>query len=400
MQPGEQGLFERRQRDHRRIGIVDRKVGLGRDLAQYQQIGDRDKRKDDPDRCVAGDRLDPAQRVVNDVGQHDCAGKGQQYVEQSPHRRHVGPACNARDAGLACLQMHNVEQGDVRNYRRQERVLDDLRIGHADVLGHQECRRAHHRRHDLAINARSDLDRACLCRAVADALHQRNRERAAGHDIGDRRAGNHAHQARRDHRSLRWSAPHVAEQRKRDLDEIVAGASFFQQRAEQHEKEDIACRYSQSNAEHPLGRQPVVRNGLAQRNPLVRDHLGHVRPGECVTEHQQRDDRERRADDAPCRFQQKQHAKYRSRDVERGRLAGSRRDLGIEQEQIGAAERGHPRQCPVLQWDAIARRALGEGIREIGEKQPEAKMQRSHLCRVEIENVEDEWQRRCVPELQ
>ncbi len=296
--------------------------------------------------------------------------------------------------------MHDVEQRDVGNDRRQEGVLDDLRIRHADVLGHEEGGRAHHRRHDLAVDARGDLDGAGLLRGIAHPLHQGDGEGAAGHHVGDRRAGDHAHQPGRDHRGLGGAAAHVAEERERDLDEVVARPGLLQQRAEKDEQEDVARRNPQRHPEYPLGGQPVVRHRLDQGHALVRHDVGHEGAGESVAQHQQGDDGERRPDHPPGRLEEQQHADHRGADVERRGLAGTRRDLAVEKKEICAAERRDQGEHPILRRDAIARRALGEGKGEICEEQPDAEMQRAHLGRVQHENVEDERQRRGVPQLQ
>ena len=47
--------------------------------------------------------------------------------------------------------MNNVNQGNIGNDGRQKGVLDDFDIGDAHILHHQKCRRAHDRRHQLAI---------------------------------------------------------------------------------------------------------------------------------------------------------------------------------------------------------------------------------------------------------
>ncbi|MDT4878281.1 hypothetical protein FQZ97_1138690 [compost metagenome] len=75
--------------------------------------------------------------------------------------------------------MHDVEQADIRQRGRQEGVLDDVGIRDAHVLDHQEGGRAHHRRHDLAVDRAHGLDRAGLHAAVAGLLHERDGEDAA-----------------------------------------------------------------------------------------------------------------------------------------------------------------------------------------------------------------------------
>ena len=50
------------------------------------------------------------------------------------------------------FQMDDIEQGNVGNQRRQGRSLDDLGIGDAHILHHQEGGRAHDRRRQLAVD--------------------------------------------------------------------------------------------------------------------------------------------------------------------------------------------------------------------------------------------------------
>jgi hypothetical protein len=73
---------------------------------------------------------------------------------------------------------------------------------------------------------------------------------------------------RRHHGGLGRAAAHVAEQRDRRLDEVVAGAGGLQQGAEQHEQEDEAGRHTERDAEHAFGGQPQVRHALASDAPL------------------------------------------------------------------------------------------------------------------------------------
>ena len=72
----------------------------------------------------------------------------------------------------------------------------------------------------------------------AGPLHQRDREGAGGHRVGDRGAGIEPAHGRGHHRRLGRAAAQVTEQREGQLDEVVAGARLLQDRAEQHEQED------------------------------------------------------------------------------------------------------------------------------------------------------------------
>ena len=62
-------------------------------------------------------------------------------------------------------------------------MFDHVKIGDTHVFHHQERRRAHHGRHDLAVNRRRHFDRARLFRAETDLFHQRNRKRTSGYYI-------------------------------------------------------------------------------------------------------------------------------------------------------------------------------------------------------------------------
>ena len=191
-------------------------------------------------------------------------------------------ARQAGHAGLHGFEIDDVEQRAIGEQRRQQRVLAHLRVGDADIFGHQERGGAHHRRHQLAVDAGRAFDRAGLHRRVADALHQRDGEGAGGHHIGDRRAGDHAGHAGRHDRGLGGPAAELPEQRERDLDEIIAGAGLLQQRAEQHEQEDEIGRDAERDAEHALGGEPEMRGGARDRCALVRHQAGQPGPGEHV----------------------------------------------------------------------------------------------------------------------
>ena len=130
------------------------------------------------------------------------------------------------------------------------------------------------------------------------------------------------------------------------------------------------------------------------------NHVRHRRTRKRIYQHQGRDDRERRADDAPRRFQKQEHPDNGGDEVERRGLSRARRQFAIEQKQVRAAEGGHRREHPVLHGDPVARRGLAKGVREEAQEEPERKVQRPHLGVIQDEGVEGERQRRGVPELQ
>ena len=87
------------------------------------------------------------------------------------------------------------------------------------------------------------LDAAGEGRLVAEALHQRDRELADGDHVGDARAGDRAHQRRREHRDLGRPAAARAEQAHRDVVEESDHPGPFEEGAEQDEQEDVGRRH-------------------------------------------------------------------------------------------------------------------------------------------------------------
>ena len=198
------------------------------------------------------------------------------------------------------------------------------RVRDADVLDHQERRRAHHRRHDLAVDRAHGLDRAGLDAAVAGLLHQRDREDAARDHVAHRRARDHAVERRRHHGHLGRAAAQVAERGEAHLHHVVAAAGAIEQRAEQHVDEDRAGRHAERDAEHALGGEPQVRQQAVERRALVRQHLGHVGAEHRVGDEQRGQHRHRPADGAPRGLEQQHEPDARDHDVHRRRLPRAR----------------------------------------------------------------------------
>ena len=86
-----------------------------------------------------------------------------------------------------------------------------------------------------------------------------------------------------------------------------------------------------------------MREEARQRRALVLHHFRHVGAGEGETDEERRDEHHRQAERAARGFEQQQDAGAGGDEVERGRLAGPQRELAIEQEQIGAAQRRRAR---------------------------------------------------------
>ena len=307
---------------------------------------------------------------------------------------------DAGHAGLHRLQVDDVEQRAVGQQRRQDGVPDHVGVGDADVLGHDEGGRAHHRRHQLAVDAGGALDGAGLRRRVADALHERDGEHARRHHVGDRGAGDHAGHAGGDDGGLGRPAAEAAEQREGDLDEVVAGAGLLQQRAEQHEQEDEGGGDAERHAEHALRGDPEVRGGAAERGALVRHQARQIGAQEHVGQHRQRDHRHPRAFGAPRGLDQQHDADDGDEDVGERRQARAQNEVAIEHDEIEHAGDRRRRQGPVDERHVVARRGLEGRVAGEGQEQREAQMKAARLGVAEHAEAEHEGQRRGIPELE
>ena len=256
-------------------------------------------------------------------------------------------------------------------------MLDNVAVRQVDVLDHQEGRGAHHRRHDLAVGRRGDFDGARLDRRIADPFHQHDGDIAASEHIGDRRARNHAIEARGQHRSLGRSAAHVAHERESHAGEIVAGTGRIEHRAEQHVEKHEAGRHAQRHSEHALGGDPEMRSGAPQRGALVRDHVGHVAAGEHVDEADDAHHHHRQTQAAPRGLEQREDAGDGDDDVESAGRALAARQRGVEQKQIAGAKGRDQRQRPVVKRHPVARASLAQRKRQIDQEHRERQVDRA-----------------------
>ncbi len=340
------------------MSISTRQIGLACGNPRAVDVKRDQQRAENPRSGGAEDHLRADRDVVDRADRSDRSREPESPRQQ---RRAGGPLAHFRHrlhAQPHRLEVHDVEQGDVADHRRNECVPDDFRIRNPDVLNHQECRGAHHRRHDLSVDGRRRLDRRRLDTAVAGLLHQRNREDAAGDDVADRRARDQAVQCRRHDRHFRRSAAHVAQQREAHLHHVIAATGAIEQRAEQHEHEDERHRNAEGDAKHALGDQPHVRNRARNRRTFVRNHIGQIGAGQHVEKKNHGKHRHRQTDRAPRRLEQQQNADDADDDVELRRRTGPRRKLVVEQVKVAGGERAGEREDPIEHRHVVARRSL------------------------------------------
>ena len=288
---------------------------------------------------------------------------------------------------LQGLEVDDVEQRDIGDDGRQEGVLDDLQIADAGVFGHQEGRRPHHRRGQLAVDRGRHLDGARLFGRKAGALHERDGEDAGRDHIGDGGAGIDAGKARRHHRSLGRAAAQVAQQRKRQLDEIVAGTGLFQHGAEQHEQKDHRGRDAQRHAEHAFELHPEMPQRLAQGSPLPLDGVRQDRgmAEEHVEQEHHRHAQQRQAQRAVYADAENDHADGGNDQIGRGRQPGTLGDGVLEDDQIKAGDDAGEGEQPVVPGYAVARRPAAQRKGEGGEAEGKGQMHHAGFGRIEDE---------------
>ena len=295
--------------------------------------------------------------------------------------------------------MNDVDQGHVGDDGRQKGVLDHLHIGDAHVFDHQKRCGAHDRRHQLAVGRTGHLDGAGLFRLEADLFHQRDREGPGGDHVGDGRARHQTGQSGRYHGGLGRPAAQVAQSGKGGADKVVAGAGRLQQGAKEHEHEDHAGGHAQSHAVDAFGGQPVVRHALGQAGPLVSDDLGHVRPAEGVNDEHGRHHHQGRSQGPAGGLQQQGQARNGHHQIHGGGIAWPIRQGRIKPEQVGGAESRYQSKDPVLNRYVVARRRFEGRIGRVGEEYGEGQVNGPGFSVVEHENIENEGQRRSVPQL-
>jgi hypothetical protein len=161
----------------------------------------------------------------------------------------------AREPAHAPLRRDDVDEevdGREVEERREDREAHDVGVGEAGVLGHEEGARPHDRRHDLPAGRGGGLDAARLLPGVAELLHERDRERARRHDVGDGAARDRTHETRGDDGGLGRAAPLAPGDGVRQVDEEAAGAGRLEEGAEEDEGEDDRGRHAEREAEDPL----------------------------------------------------------------------------------------------------------------------------------------------------
>ena len=290
----------------------------------------------DPEHDAEGERADQrGERRAKNEHDGECkahrAGEdrrvaGKEQIDQRGERQderpvllHRGPGvrqfvlAHAAQPRLAGFEMDLPETGAEIEQRRDDRGLHHVGIGDVQRLGHDEGDGAHHRRHDLPAHRRGRLDAAGESRLEAEALHQRDGELAAGHDVGDPRAGDGAHQCRRQHADLRRPTAPGADQTQRHVVEERDHAGAFEEGGKDHEDEDVGGRDVDRRAVDALRAKGEILDDLDEVVAAVDQRRRQVTTEEAVGEEDAGDDGERPTHQ-PARGFEHQHKEHDAND--------------------------------------------------------------------------------------
>ena len=268
------------------------------------------------------------------------------------------------------------------------RRLDDVNVGNADELRHEECRRAHDRRHELSARGRRRLDRPRKVRVVAEFFHHRDGERARADNICDRAARDRAHQSTGEDGDLRRTAARPARNRIGEVDEELAEPRALKIGTEKDEEEDKRRGDAERDTEDALRRKVEVPDQLLRRESAMREHARHVGAEEGIRDKGEHDRHHRQPHDAPRRLDDEEDAESADDGVHGRDRARARDQLTVLNDEIGGCRRTENGEYDVDRMKVVIPRPRApKGIEEIGERESEAEVDGAlQLC---IEHAED-----------
>ena len=296
------------------------------------------RRRDHGDDGVEAD----AQRRV--AGDQQADQGHQRHQEVPPAGQHLAHPhqLGGRQAAHALLHRGKVHQQIDRpeiEKGGKDRDQNDLQIGDLGELAHEERTGPHQRRHDLPAGRGRRFHAAGLRGPVAQPLHQRNREGAGGHDVGDGRTRDRAHAGGGDHGGLRRPAPLASGGGVGEIDEEAPCPRHLQEGAEQHEDEDEGGGDAERQAEDTLRAQRhlarqavdgVATVGQDARQPLAEAGQGPALSGHGVEQCSAADQSHDQADGTARGLQHHQGRDDSDGDIDLARHDGGRDGVDVE----------------------------------------------------------------------
>jgi hypothetical protein len=173
-----------------------------------------------------------------------------------------------------------------------------------------------------------------------------NRELADGDDIGDAGARNRSHHARGEHRNLGRSAAGAAEQAERDVGEQLDHPGALEERAEQDEQEDVGRRHIDRHAVKTLGAVGKMGDDLVEVVAAMIERRRQILAEEPVQDAGAAHQRQRQPHQPPCAFEDQHRQQGADREIEPGRIAVARDQVGIEDPLIQPAQKAEAADQP------------------------------------------------------
>ena len=243
---------------------------------------------------------DPAAREGREVHaapeqhHHDEEGQRQQVVEAPRHRRKRGYlACwHGADIVLHGLEMDHGVEREIEQDGGQKRRLGDGEVAHLGDVGHDEGRRAHDGRHELAPRRGAGFHGAGEGRGIAHLLHQRDGENARAVHIGLGRAGDGAEKRRGENGHLGRTALGLPGQHAREVHEDAAHVGDFEKGTEEHKGENHGGRRADGHAVDAFGEQEELLDHGFRRDGHMAEGPGEICPEQAIGDEAERHDDE------------------------------------------------------------------------------------------------------------
>ena len=334
------GMARRQRRPLRGGGAASRREKADqrrrRDAGKRGEIGRRARDDDEDEQDQRNQRRPVGGELRPDVGQL--------------LRREAAQARALR------LEMHLHEHPVEVHERRHDRRDDDRLVRQVEELDHQERRRAHDRRRDLAAGRRRGLDGAREVARIAQADHRGNRQRADRHGVRDRRARQHPEQSRREDADLRRTAGVAARDRRRDIDEELTEADARREHAEQHEVEHERRDDADRDPVDALARHVEVVDEARPRRAGMLQQARKRRPCERVEHEHDGDHGERPSHRAARRLEQQHDEDRPHRHVDRERVAHAKGEILEDPRYVEDGGRDREAEHPVRERHAAGRK--------------------------------------------
>ena len=284
-------------------------------------------------------------------------------------------------AHLLGAKVHHEHDSEVVQEGGSEAGEHDRRVGDSEERTHDERRSAHDRRHEDSARAGRGFYGPCEIVRVADFLHERDRERSGRGHVRLRASGDRPHQAGGDDGDLRRAAAVSSRERHREVVEELARFCCGQERTEQDEHEDIGRRNGQRGAVDPLVGQRHADDDPLPVEAAVREEPGAIGAEPRIGQEQDAQDREREPDRTAARLRENGHGHDRDGQIHEQRLHIGVEKAVVDENEIGHAEQGEPRQDPVGDRWAFLRGAGERGVEQERDGHQRAEVDRVHLDR-------------------